>query len=109
MCIQTTAHVYHRDTLVQIGEYEGNFITDGIIDTIRELRLLWRPAPQPAVSLNAASQGRGHRKPCARKRKCGTRAGVRARWKANASRPPVPSILIAIEVSTHKLDYIQLQ
>ena len=32
MCIQSTAHVYHRDTLVQIGEHAGNFITDRILD-----------------------------------------------------------------------------
>ncbi|KAK0142227.1 hypothetical protein N1851_020114 [Merluccius polli] len=107
MYIPTTGHVYHRDILLQFRKPAGLSLTEGLLDTLCELRLLRTTSPKPAVSSNASSRGKEPRKRCARRQKRGKRGGVR---KANASRPPVPSVLLANVCSLdNKLDSILLQ
>ena len=86
MCIQTTTHVYHRDTLEHIGEYAGHFITDAILDTLRKLRLHGdqRWCSMPLAGKVTSSAGSVERV---------------CRWKANASQPSVHQS--CLQVSAH--------
>jgi len=55
MCIQSTALVYLRNTLPQIGEHAENSITKEKIDTLRGLCLLRKPAMQTCYAEQSLS------------------------------------------------------
>ncbi|XP_076849711.1 uncharacterized protein LOC143497938 [Brachyhypopomus gauderio] len=85
-------------------------LQDEVLQTLRELSLLGDPGPQTAASPDSGAQRKSHRKRCERKRKRGKRAGIRARLKANPSRPAVPSLFLAHVCSLHtELEHIRLQ
>ena len=67
------------------------------------------PEIRRLASESSASTGRQRRR-CERKQKRGKRAGVRARLKANPSKPPLPSIFLAnVRSIRNKLDEIRLR
>ncbi|GAA6075769.1 piezo-type mechanosensitive ion channel component 1-like, partial [Tachysurus ichikawai] len=103
-------HVYNHQDLINYRNRVTTNLHDDVLDRLRDLGLLRRPGLQSPVSPDTGDQERGRRKRCARKRKRGKRAGVRARLKTNPSRPALPSILLANVCSLdNKLDYIRLE
>ena len=85
-----------------------------LLDINRELHRLSSeisipPEIHSLPSESSASTGRQRRR-CERKQKRGKRAGVRARLKANPSKPPLPSIFLAnVRSIRNKLDEIRLR
>ncbi|KAI3374201.1 hypothetical protein L3Q82_006056 [Scortum barcoo] len=59
---------------------------------------------------SAARRTEGKRKRCARKQKRGKRGGLLARLKANAGRPPIPSLFLSnVRSLDNKLDLLRLR
>ncbi|XP_063344797.1 interferon-induced very large GTPase 1-like [Pelmatolapia mariae] len=107
--VETGVRTYNRQTLFNLNNPVNN-IQDGLRETLRELGLLREPGLEASALPGAGGRRRGHRKRCARKRKRGKRAGVRARLKTNPSRPALPSIILSNVCSLdNELDYIRLQ
>ena len=76
---------------------------------LRKERQKWRERQTARARLLARVKGGRRRKQCERRLKRGKRAGVRARLKANARQPALPSILLSnIRSLETKLDYIRL-
>ena len=104
--------MYSREALLHIRRniQKNNFdkLSNSETKTLRELGLL-RPTFPPPDSRTAPPPERSTRKRCARTRKRGKRGGVRARLRAQPTRPAIPSILLAnVRSLDNKMDEIRL-
>ncbi|KAI3369446.1 hypothetical protein L3Q82_007486 [Scortum barcoo] len=88
--------------LVGLG-LEANFT--GLACVNKRVKLLRTPDWR-----SAARRTEGKRKRCARKQKRGKRGGLLARLKANAGRPPIPSLFLSnVRSLDNKLDLLRLR
>ncbi len=97
----TPKHIYDRRSLLDIG----NTATE----KLRGLCLLLEPDLETAASPTDATGTRQRRKRCERGRKHGKRGGIRARLRANPTRPALPTLMLSnVRSLENKLDLIQL-
>ncbi|KAI3374040.1 hypothetical protein L3Q82_022606, partial [Scortum barcoo] len=83
----------------------GAQVTDNKRALLGRLQLLRTPDWR-----SAARRTEGKRKRCARKQKRGKRGGLLARLKANAGRPPIPSLFLSnVRSLDNKLDLLRLR
>ncbi len=78
-------------------------------EKLQGLCLLLEPDLETAGSLTDAIRTRRRRKRCERGRKRGKRGGIRARLRANPTRPALPTLMLSnVRSLENKLDLIQL-
>ncbi len=105
----TVQHVYDRQRLLEIGSACNYHPSPMTTEKLRGLCLLWKSDPETADSPTAAIRTRRCCKRCERGRKRGKRGGIRARLKANRTRPAFPTILLSnVRSLENKLDLIRL-
>ncbi len=102
-------HVYDRQRLLEIGSACNYHPSPVTTEKLRGLCLLQKSDPETADSPTAATRTRRCRKRCERGRKRGKLGGIRARLKANPTRPALPTILLSnVRSLENKLDIIRL-
>ncbi len=105
----TPKHIYDRRSLLDIGNAYKQQLAPAAIEKLRGLCLLLEPDLETAASPTDATRTRQRRKRCERGRKCGKRGGIRARLRANPTRPALPTLMLSnVRSLENKLDLIQL-
>ncbi|KAI3353895.1 hypothetical protein L3Q82_005104 [Scortum barcoo] len=101
---------YNRTELIKIRDGSATSTTPqtavlGLRALLGRLQLLRTPDWR-----SAARRTEGRRKRCARKQMRGKRGGLLARLKANAGRPPIPSLFLSnVRSLDNKLDLLRLR
>ncbi len=99
-------HIYDRQSLLDIGNAYKYELSPAAAEKLQGLCLLLEPDLETAGSLTDAIRARRRRKRCERGRKCG---GIRARLRANPTRPALPTLMLSnVRSLENKLDLIQL-
>ncbi len=83
----TPKHIYDSRSLLDIGNAYKQQLAPAAIEKLRGLCLLLEPDLETAASPTDATRTRQRRKRCERGRKRGKRGGIRARLRANPTRP----------------------
>ncbi len=105
----TPKHIYDRRSLLDIGNAYKQQLAPAAIEKLRGLCLLLEPDLETAASPTDATRTRQRRKRCERGRKRGKRGGIRARLRANPTRPALPTLMLSnVRSLENKLDLIQL-
>ncbi len=105
----TPKHIYDRRSLLDIGNAYKQQLAPAAIEKLRGLCLLLEPDLETAASPTDATRTRQRRKQCERGRKRGKRGGIRARLRANPTRPALPTLMLSnVRSLENKLDLIQL-
>ncbi len=105
----TPKHIYDRRSLLDIGNAYKHQLAPAAIEKLRGLCLLLEPDLETAASPTDATRTRQRRKRCERGRKRGKRGGIRARLRANPTRPALPTLVLSnVRSLENKLDLIQL-
>ncbi|KAI3351762.1 hypothetical protein L3Q82_020592 [Scortum barcoo] len=101
---------FNNDNLKRLGFRAGKGI-GGIAELVRLVQVMnvgKIAAPSIQGMVPAGQRARGKR--CARKQKRGKQGGLLARLKANAGRPPVPSLFLSnVRSLDNKLDLLRLR
>ncbi|KAI3364744.1 hypothetical protein L3Q82_000900 [Scortum barcoo] len=103
---------YSRTELIKIRDGSATSTTPqtadlGLRALLGRLQLLRTPDWREALPRRRTE---GKRKRCARKQKRGKRGGLLARLKANAGRPPIPSLFLSnVRSLDNKLDLLRLR
>ncbi len=99
-------HIYDRQSLLDIGNTYKHQLSPAATEKLRGLCLLLEPDLKTAASPTDATRTRQR---CERGRKRGKRGGIRARLRANPTRPALPTLMLSNVCSLeNKLDVIQL-
>ncbi len=78
-------------------------------EKLQGLCLLLKPDPEAAASPTDATHTKRRRRRCERGQKRGKRGGIRARLRANPTRPAIPSLMLSnVRSLENALDLIQL-
>ncbi len=102
-------HIYDRQSLLDIGNAYKYELSPAAAEKLQGLCLLLEPDLETAGSLTDANRARRRRKRCERGRKRGKRGGIRARLRANPTRPALPTLMLSnLRSLENKLDLIQL-
>ncbi len=102
-------HIYDRRSLLDIGNAYKHQLSQAATEKLRGLCLLLEPDLETAASPTDATRSRQRRKRCERGRKRGKRGGIRARLRANPTRPALPTLMLSnVRSLENKLDLIQL-
>ncbi len=102
-------HIYDRRSLLDIGNACKHQLSQAATEKLRGLCLLLEPDLETAASPTDATRTRQRRKRCERGRKRGKRGGIRARLRANPTRPALPTLMLSnVRSLENKLDLIQL-
>ncbi len=102
-------HIYDRRSLLDIGNAYKHQLSQAATEKLRGLCLLLEPDLETAASPTDATRTRQRRKRCERGRKRGKRGGIRARLRANPTRPALPTLMLSnVRSLENKLDLIQL-
>ncbi len=102
-------HIYDRRSLLDIGNAYKHQLSQAATEKLRGLCLLLEPDLETAASPTDATRTRQRRKRCERGRKRGKRGGIRARLRANLTRPALPTLMLSnVRSLENKLDLIQL-
>ncbi len=105
----TPKHIYDRRSLLDIGNAYKHQLAPAAIEKLRGLCLLLEPDLETAASPTDATRTRQRRKRCERGRKRGKCGGIRARLRANPTRPALPTLMLSnVRSLENKLDLIQL-
>ncbi len=105
----TPKHIYDRRSLLDIGNAYKHQLSPAATEKLRDLCLLLEPDLETAASPTDATRTRQRRKRCERGRKRGKRGGIRARLRANPTRPALPTLMLSnVRSLENKLDLIQL-
>ncbi len=105
----TPKHIYDRRSLLDISNAYKHQLAPAAIEKLRGLCLLLEPDLETAASPTDATRTRQRRKRCERGRKRGKRGGIRARLRANPTRPALPTLILSnVHSLENKLDLIQL-
>ncbi len=105
----TPKHIYDRQSLLDIGNAYKHQLSPAATEKLRGLCLLLKPDLETAASPTDATRTRPHRKRCERGRKRGKHGGIRARQRANPTRPALPTLMLSnVRSLENKLDLIQL-
>ncbi len=92
----TPKHIYDRRSLLDIGNAYKQQLAPAAIEKLRGLSLLLEPDLETAASPTDATRNpRQRRKRCERGRKRGKRGGIRARLRANPTRPALPTLMLS--------------
>ncbi len=94
---------------MDIGNAYKHQLSPTATEKLQGLCLLLKPDLETAASPTDATRTRRHRKRCERGRKRSKRGGIRARLRANPTRPALPTLMLSNVCSLeNKLDLIQL-
>ncbi len=94
---------------MDIGNAYKHQLSQEATEKLRGLCLLLEPDLETAASPTDATRTRQRRKRCERGRKRGKRGGIRARLRANPTRPALPTLMLSnVRSLENKLDLIQL-
>ncbi len=94
---------------MDIGNAYKYELSPAAAEKLQGLCLLLEPDLETAGSLTDAIRARRRRKRCERGRKHGKRGGIRARLRANPTRPALPTLMLSnVRSLENKLDLIQL-
>ncbi len=105
----TPKHIYDRRSLLDIGNAYKHQLAPTATEKLRGLCLLLEPDLETAASPTDATRTRQCRKRCERGRKRGKRGDIRARLRANPTRPALPTLMLSnVRSLENKLDLIQL-
>ncbi|XP_058650447.1 uncharacterized protein LOC131551470 [Onychostoma macrolepis] len=105
----TPGYIYDRQSLLDIDNTYKHKLLPAATEKLRGLCLLLKPDLETVASPTDATRTRRRRKRCERGRKRGKRGGIRARLRANPSRPALPTLMLSLVRSLeNKLDLIQL-
>ncbi len=105
----TPKHIYDRRSLLDIGNAYKQQLAPAAIEKLRGLCLLLEPDLETAASPTDATRTRQRRKRCERGRKRSKCRGMRARLRANPTRPALPTLMLSnVRSLENKLDLIQL-
>ncbi len=86
-----------------------SYISQAATEKLQGLCLLLEPDLETAASPTDATRTRQRRKRCERGPKRGKRGGIRARLRANPTRPALPTLMLSnVRSLENKLDLIQL-
>ncbi len=88
----TPKHIYDRRSLLDIGNAYKHQLSPAATEKLRGLCLLLEPDLETAASPTDATRTRQRRKRCERGRK---RGGIRARLRANPTRPALPTLMLS--------------
>ncbi len=102
-------HIYDRQSLLDIGNAYKHELSPAAAEKLQGLCLLLKPDLETAASPTDATRTRRRHKQCERGRKRGKRGGIRARLRANPTRPALPTFILSkVRSLENKLDLIQL-
>ncbi len=87
-------HIYDRQSLLDIGNAYKHELSPAAAEKLQGLCLLLKPDLETAASPTDATHRRRRRKRCERGRKRGKRGGIRARLRANPTRPALPTLML---------------
>ncbi len=105
----TPKHIYDRRSHLDIGNAYKHQLSPAATEKLRCLCLLLKPDLETAASPTGATRTRQRRKRCERGRKRGKRGGIRARLRANPTRPALPTLMLSnVRSLENKLELIQL-
>ncbi len=91
----TPKHIYDRQSLLDIGNAYKHQLSPVATEKPRGLCLLLKPDLETAASPTDTTRTRQRRKRCERGRKRGKRGGIRARLRANPTRPALPTLMLS--------------
>ncbi len=102
-------HIYDRQSLLDIGNAYKHKLSLAAAEKLQGLCLLLKSDLETAASPTDATRTRQRRKRCERGRKRGKRGGIRARLRANPTRPALLTLMLSnVRSLENKLDLIQL-
>ncbi len=102
-------HIYDGQSLLDIGNAYKHQLSPAATEKLQGLCLLLKPDLETAASPTDVTRTRRRRKQCERGRKHGKRGGIRARLRANPTRPALPTFMLSnVRSLENKLDLIQL-
>ncbi len=105
----TRKHIYDRQSLLEIGSVYKHQLSLVTNEKLQGLCLLLKPNPETAASPTDATRTKRQRWRCERAQKRGKHGGIRARLRANPSRPAIPSLMLSnVRSLENKLDLIKL-
>ncbi len=88
-------HIYDRQSLLDIGNAYKYELSPVAAEKLQGLCLLLEPDLETAGSLTDAIRARRRHKRCERGQKHGKRGGIRARLRANPTRPALPTLMLS--------------
>ncbi len=88
-------HIYDRQSLLDIGNAYKHELSPADAEKLQGLCLLLKPDLETAASPTDATRTRRRCKRCERGRKRGKRGGIRARLRANPTRPALPTLMLS--------------
>ncbi len=88
-------HIYDRQSLLDIGNAYKHKLSPAATEKLQGLCLLLKPDLETAASPTDATCTRRCRKWCERRWKRGKRGGIRARLRANPTRPALPTLMLS--------------
>ncbi len=99
-------HIFDHQSLLDIGNAYKHQLSPAATEKLQGLCLLLKPDLETVASPNDTTRTRRCRKRCERGRK---RGGIRARLRANPTRPALPTLMLSnVRSLENKLDLIQL-
>ncbi|KAL0147043.1 hypothetical protein M9458_057567 [Cirrhinus mrigala] len=105
----TPKQIYDRQSLLEIGNAHKHQLSPAAIKKLRGLCILLKPDLETVASPSDATRTKRRRRRCERGRKRGKHGGVRARLRANPTRPALPTLMLSnVRSLENKLDEIQL-
>ncbi len=97
-------HIYDHQSLLDIGNVYKYQLSPATTEKLQGLCLLLKPDPETVASPTIATRTKRRRHRCERGQKRGKHGGIRARLRANPTRPAIPSLML----SNFRSDLIQL-
>ncbi len=91
-------HIYDCQSLLDIGNAYKHQLSPEAAEKLQGLCLLRNPNLETAASPTDATRTRWRRKRCERGQKRGKRGGIRARLRANPTRPALPTLMLSSNV-----------
>ncbi len=102
-------HIYDRQSLWISATHTNTNSRRQLLRSYKAFVYCWSWTSRPAGSLTDAIRTRRRRKRCERGRKRGKRGVIRARLRANPTRPALPTLMLSnVRSLENKLDLIQL-
>ncbi|KAL0148751.1 hypothetical protein M9458_055929 [Cirrhinus mrigala] len=105
----TPKQIYDRQSLLEIDNAHKHQLSPAAIEKLRGFCILLKPDLETVASPSDATRTKRRRRRCERGRKRGKRGGIRARLRANPTRPALPTLILSnVRSLENKLDEIQL-
>ncbi|KAI2647723.1 hypothetical protein H4Q32_031236 [Labeo rohita] len=105
----TQKYIYDRQSLLEIGNTHNHQLAPATTEKLQGLCLLLKPNPETTASSTDATHTKRRRRRCVTGQKRGKRGGIRARLRANPTRPALPTLMLSnVRLLENKLDSFQL-